>query len=155
MKQLRDDPFCHMNEFAGLEGFPSTHASGIMACLEKWPRGRGFQIVTASFGPQGLTEPIEVLESEQFASELNCLSGACLFQDILLFWKMDEESEDWSILEAWQVQGRARRRVWHAKLRDEAASSGCQAVVPHLIHSMSCCARDAPTCIHCSESGRL
>ncbi|CAE7450129.1 unnamed protein product [Symbiodinium sp. CCMP2456] len=121
--RLRDDPFCHSNEFVGFS-FLSPHLTGITVSLD-WHEPR---IVTSSFGAAGLTELEEVFKPAASASwDLSGLVGASLEGEFLVSWRIrgnQEEEEEWSIVEAWRMAGadhapRARCRAWSAALREE------------------------------------
>lgn len=121
--QLRDDPFCHGNEFVGFS-FLSPHLTGITVTLNRY-RSR---IVTSSFGAAGLTELEDVFKPTASASwDLSGMLGASLEGESLISWRMHDDHhprDEWSIVEAWHMAGadhapRAQSRAWRATLREE------------------------------------
>ena len=123
MTQLRDDPFCHGNEFVGFS-FLSPHLTGITVTLNRY-RSR---IVTSSFGAAGLTELEDVFKPTASASwDLSGMLGASLEGESLISWRMHDDHhprDEWSIVEAWHMAGadhapRAQSRAWRATLREE------------------------------------
>ncbi|CAE7723766.1 unnamed protein product [Symbiodinium sp. CCMP2592] len=126
VRQLRDDPFCHSNEFVGFS-FMSPNLRGITVSLDL----HGPRIVTSSFGSKGLTELEEMFKPTVSAPfDLSGLIGASLEGEFLVSWRMhggQGPEEEWLIVEAWHVAdvalradlARAPCRAWSATLREE------------------------------------